>query len=338
MNSFSVRKKQKEHWYSPSFYSHPGGYKMCLKLRADGQNEGKDTHLSAFLHIMSGDYDHRLSWPFKGEIKLQLLNQRADDNHIKTSIVIDESSDVQASGRVMGGVVTDSGIAAQSGEGIAKLIEHNNLGHNPATGTEYLQGDTVFIRINEVVIKETALAASISPSPTSREPWIAELRLENYSKLRRKSEKWKSDPFYTSPPSNGYSFLLAVHANGKRVFSGKCISVYTHLLKGDNDGSLSFPFRGIITIQLVNQREDKNHVEASIRYTKAFDPKGRHGNRVTGFSPLSFAGLYENGAGFDDFVEQKDLELNKSSNIQFLTDNDELVFRIFFSNELGLDS
>ncbi len=329
MSAFNVHKKTKEHWFSPSFYSHREGYKMCLKLRPSGQEEGEGTHLSAYIHIMSGIYDHRLSWPFNGVIKLQLLNQRADSNHIDTSIVIDESSNILARRRVSGGIITESGMAASSGKGIPKLISHDNLGYNPTTETEYLKDGAVFIRIKEVVINAERISpTSFSSAASLKESWIAECRLLNYSKLRKKNEKWKSDPFYTIPPNKGYKFLLAVHTNGKDAFVNESISVYTHLLKGENDDNLSFPFSDAIKVQLVNRIEDKKHIETRIDYS---DPKGiSYGNRVKTLSIGSRFFDY-NGWGYADFAKQKDLEFNKGSNKKYLND-DELLFRIFIDN------
>ncbi len=329
MSAFSLHKKIKEHWFSPSFYSHAEGYNMCLKLRPSGQEEGEGTHLSAYIHIMSGDYDHRLSWPFNGIIKLQLLNQRADSYHIDTSIVIDESSDILACGRVMGGLKTESGIAASSGEGIAKLISHDSLGYNPTTETEYLKDDAVFIRIKEVVINERMSPTSFTSTASSKNSRIpiAEFKLPNYSKLRKKNEKWKSEPFYTIPPNEGYKFLMAVHTNGKDKFVDKSISIYTHLLKGENDDKLSFPFRDVITVQLVNQLEDKRHIEADMVYS---DTKSSLGARVT---TLSIGPRFFNGWGYADFAEQRHLGINKQSNTEYLNKDDELLFRIFIGKK-----
>ncbi len=186
----------------------------------------------------------------------------------------------------------------------------------------------MFIRIKEVVIN----AERISPTSFSSadSSWIAECRLPNYSKLRKKNEKWKSEPFYTIPPNKGYKFLLAVHTNGKDPFVNESISVYTHLLKGENDDNLSFPFRNVITVQLVNRIEDKQHIEASIDYS---DPKGiSYGDRVTTFSIGSRFFDY-NGWGYADFAKQKYLEFNKHSNTKYLND-DELLFRIFIASQV----
>ena len=64
-----------EDWYSPPFYTHPGGYKMCIKVDADGNDDGAGTHVSVYAYLMRGRNDDNLSWPFTGEVTITLLNQ-----------------------------------------------------------------------------------------------------------------------------------------------------------------------------------------------------------------------------------------------------------------------
>ena len=54
---------------------------MCLKVYANGVSEGKGTHVSAFICLMRGDNDDNLKWPFKGTIKVSLLNQLEGGQH-----------------------------------------------------------------------------------------------------------------------------------------------------------------------------------------------------------------------------------------------------------------
>ena len=65
--------------FSPPFYSSPGGYKLCIKVYADGTGKGKGTHLSVYVHLMRGDNDDHLPWPFTGTVTIELLNQLEDE-------------------------------------------------------------------------------------------------------------------------------------------------------------------------------------------------------------------------------------------------------------------
>ena len=81
MPDFKQKKSSKSSWYSPSFYTHPRGYKMCLRVEANGLLVGKNSHVSVYLYMMRGEYDESLKWPFRGDITIQLLNQVGGDGH-----------------------------------------------------------------------------------------------------------------------------------------------------------------------------------------------------------------------------------------------------------------
>ena len=65
-------------WISSPFYTHSQGYRMCLKVTANGQGSGKDTHITVAVYLMKGEFDDQLEWPFRGDITIQLLNQQGD--------------------------------------------------------------------------------------------------------------------------------------------------------------------------------------------------------------------------------------------------------------------
>ena len=56
--------------------------------------------------------------------------------------------------------------------------------------------------------------------------------------------------------------------------------VYIHLMRGDHDDKLVWPFRGDITIQIVNQHSDKNHHERIIHFNDVV-AAGGYSDRVT---------------------------------------------------------
>ena len=79
MTQYYTHKKNKVDWYSPPFYTGPGGYKMCIRVDANGRATG--THVSVYVHLMRGEYDSRLVWPFRGDITIQLVNHSNDHDH-----------------------------------------------------------------------------------------------------------------------------------------------------------------------------------------------------------------------------------------------------------------
>ena len=320
MSNFNNWKEEKDHWFGPAFYSHPGGYKLCLKVRASGQEEGEGTHVSVYAHIMSGENDQKLQWPFRGKVKLQLLNQRADSNHIDGEIDFSNLGKEDAGARVTGGLRVPSGTAAILGKGVVQLVKHKDLNYSPDRGTEYLREDALLICVKEVVVDTQApITATIGVENALTFTNVAKFELDDFSKQKAKSGIWQKR-FYTH--TEGYQFMLEVHANGKRPFKGRSISVFTHLMKGNHDDHLKFPYRGIITVRLVNQREDKNHVEYRIKYNEETDPKGKKGGRITTWSPDNlFAGRSYNGWGCPNFVRHEFLSYDADRNTQYLTDN-----------------
>ena len=68
-------------WSSRAFNTHAEGYRMCIKVFPEGNNKGKDTHVSIYIYMMKGEHDDTLKWPFRGDITIQLLNQLGDECH-----------------------------------------------------------------------------------------------------------------------------------------------------------------------------------------------------------------------------------------------------------------
>ena len=79
--NYERRSKSSEMWMSRPFYTHAGGYKMCVRVTAGGSGNGETTHLSVHLYLMKGEYDHMLKWPFRGSIIIRLINQIGDECH-----------------------------------------------------------------------------------------------------------------------------------------------------------------------------------------------------------------------------------------------------------------
>ena len=84
-----------------------------------------------------------------------------------------------------------------------------------------------------------------------------QITMSNFKQHKRACDSWYSDPFYTHP--RGYKMCLNVEANGHGNGKGTHVSVFVYLMRGDFDNYLKWPFQGEITINLLNQQEDKEH-------------------------------------------------------------------------------
>ena len=74
MMEFSEHKASNKEWRSPPFYSHPGGYKLCLVVFANGVGSREGTCLSSSFCFMQGEYDDILTWPKGMNINIELFN------------------------------------------------------------------------------------------------------------------------------------------------------------------------------------------------------------------------------------------------------------------------
>ena len=75
MDNFEQRKRDNKVWQSTPFYTHPKGYKMCVGVHANGYGECIGTHTGVSVHLMKGEFDDQLKWPFRGQIIIRLLSQ-----------------------------------------------------------------------------------------------------------------------------------------------------------------------------------------------------------------------------------------------------------------------
>ena len=78
-----------------------------------------------------------------------------------------------------------------------------------------------------------------------------EMTLVNFTAARMRNAMWGSSPFYSN--FRGYKLRLSIATNGINAAKNTHVSVAVHLMRGLYDGQLRWPFRGRITIQLLDQ-------------------------------------------------------------------------------------
>ena len=140
MPGYTLHKSLKQEWYGPPFYSHPGGYKMRIRVDANGCLDGKGTHVSVFAHLMRGRNDDILEWPFTGKVTFTLLNQLADKHHY-TATTASFSQDLKASRRVVDGEM------ATTGYGQPTFISPYQLHYDAVKNCQYLKDDCLYFQI-----------------------------------------------------------------------------------------------------------------------------------------------------------------------------------------------
>eukprot|EP00731_Ephydatia_muelleri_P021547 Em0014g138a len=131
-------------WYSPGFYTQRRGYKMCISVNASGHASAKGTHFSVYVHLMSGEYDDFLVWPFQGSVKIELLNQLANSEHFAYTAEFVGQKHEKHNSRVV------KGIRSHCGLGEERFLPHTVLGHNPTRPCQYLKDNCLYFRVSEV--------------------------------------------------------------------------------------------------------------------------------------------------------------------------------------------
>ena len=147
MNEFERRRKESERLFSPAFYTHVGGYKMCLSIRANGWDTGKGTHVGVSVYMMKGEFDSHLKWPFKGEITVELVNQKEGRENYGMKPV--QHTEGEEFDKVFQRVT--KGERAATGCGYAEFISHADL-YKPEKGKEFLLNDTLIFRVTKVEV------------------------------------------------------------------------------------------------------------------------------------------------------------------------------------------
>ena len=146
MAGFDELKKKGTTWLSRPFYTGMGGYKMCLRVDANGVGDGQDTHVSVFTCLVCGEFDSHLKWPFRGIVTIQLVNQLEDKEHHTVSYDYNDATpDLYAT------QVDEE--RSECGWGSPEFLPHSELGLNVANNRQYLKDDCLIFHIVSVKLK-----------------------------------------------------------------------------------------------------------------------------------------------------------------------------------------
>ena len=285
---------------------------MCLSVDANGDSRGSNTHVSVFANLMAGENDNNLKWPFRGSVTFSVLNQRGNHHATYTSTFSDGVPD-DICARVASGRVA-------RGCGMDTLIAHSDLPYNNENNTEYLSNNSLHLRVERVSIYSSRVASKIPSWYPSSTPSVAEFTISEFSKHKTAADEWYSVPFYTHP--QGYKFSVTVRANGWGRGEGTHVSVGVRMMKGEYDDSLTFPFRGAFTVEIINWQEDRHHIRRVISITDDDEHGRRAGGQVTvgDHAPLM---KYITG-----MLPHTYLGYNPTTNTQYLDDDDCMRIRV----------
>lgn len=142
MPSFSYHRTSSSLFFSPSFYSSPGGYKLCIRVVANGDGQGRETHISVYAVVMKGDYDSNLEWPISGKVTVELLNHIYDGGHHAIQFTYPLGKGDVSTQRVV------TGDRAKRGYGKTRFISYGELGYNSEKNCQYLKDDSLYFRVS----------------------------------------------------------------------------------------------------------------------------------------------------------------------------------------------
>ena len=310
MTEFKQHKRASDEWYSPPFYTHTHGYRMCINVDANGWGATKGTHLSVHGFLMRGDFDDDLEWPYQGTITIQLPNQLQDSNHCIGFLSFTYSSDLVGLQRV-----TSGERAQRACGGMHTFISHTQLGLNTDRNCQFLKNNQLKFRVSKATnLDPTARihrCLTLESFAEAIEPHVCvvpiEFTLSDFEWQKEQNNKWYSPAFYTHP--QGYRMCLQVIPNGWDDGMGTHVSIYSYIKQGPFDGHLKWPFRGDVIIQIVNQAAEDNHQEIIIPYNDQ-TPDSNAG-KVTERVRL---GLW----GFSQFISHSSLGYNAARNTHYL--------------------
>ena len=315
MTDFEKHKRDDDDWFSEPFYTHPHGYRVCLQVDANGRGDSKGTHVSMSVHLMRGEFDDHLRWPIQAHFAIRLRNQLKDKEHWEKTIRFSETSNPDTVGRV-------TSKERALGWLVFEFLPNERLGYDPAKNCQYLKDDCLHFQVTRVSnldctaqLERRCLAIESRVCTDAIVPPV-DFTMTDFNQQKQNEEVWYSLPFYTH--TRGYRMSLCVIANETLSSGVKAthISVWVHLMRGKFDGHLKWPFRGDITIQLLNHLADKEHYSR----TKSFTDKTSDcfaGRVTTG----------ERGTGYPTFIAHGELNFNSAKNCQYLK-NDRLCFRV----------
>lgn len=139
---------------------------------------------------------------------------------------------------------------------------------------------------------------------------LVDIELTQFHSLQQGNRK------FTGPPmqiDRGYNVQLEVHPAGEGISKSTYLSVNIVSLKGDYDGSLTFPAHFLVRLEIMNTLNNTDHFTKEL---ECFYEK-----------PVSESS--EEIGGDFEFIALEELYLNEEKKTQYLN-NDTIRFRVSF--------
>jgi len=136
MENYRKIKQGRNRWTSAPFYS-LSGHKLVLSVEPYGTRDGEGTHMSSEMYIVKGEYDHKIQWPFKGDVKFSIVSQCGGMSRSTTVRFRSYKENKDVCERKMDNRL-NSGLASR------KFLDHTTV------EAEYLFSDSLLFRIDVI--------------------------------------------------------------------------------------------------------------------------------------------------------------------------------------------
>ena len=190
--------------------------------------------------------------------------------------------------------------------GCAEVVERKDLEEHERDSQHHLQLAVETVHQQQIKIRNMQAHSREMPMP---------YKLTSFNQRKALRDIIYSPAFYTSP--KGYKICLRVDAGGNGDGANTHVSVFAYLMKGENDDYLQWPFTGNLTVELLNQLEDKNHHSKTVKFTSGIDPSQRVVNEERSIL----------GWGWTKYIPHSNLGHKLAKNCQYLKD-DRLHFKV----------
>ena len=256
LSGFSAHQLSNKPWLSPPFYTNKNGYNFKLLVYPNGRGPGLGSHLSVVVCLAAGEHDGKLNWPFIGSVAFQ-LRDCTGKCHVEFSVPF-SGDDLQICGRVTDGEISVGGSGDLLFIPLHKLTKKNH----------YLQNDELLFRIVSSITYSPKSTSKVPSKPfPATSKYIHVFELTQYTLHKHQDDSYISPPFYTHP--GGYKLCIRIDCNGWGTGKGTHLSAIAHMMAGDNDDNLKWPFQGQITLQLINSARDHSHIARILDFGKA---------------------------------------------------------------------
>ena len=193
--------------------------------------------------------------------------------------------------------------------GCKEEILRKNLGEHEGDSQHHLQLAIDTVHQQQITIRDQESIQALSRGMPMK------YKFTKYDQHKSADDIVHIPAFYTSP--GGYKMSIDMYANGDGESKDSHVSVYAYLMKGENDDHLPWPFTGRVTIELLNQLEDKNHYSMTIKSIRNDASSQRVVNKERSST----------GWGEECYIAHSSLGYNAAKKCQYLKD-DCLYFRI----------